>query len=156
MIAVFEFPGPDHADTRGDRRGGMAGVKRIVFRFIALREAGHAAVFPEMIETVFSAGQKLIGIGLMTDVEDDLVFRKIKGPDKGDREFDGPQVAAQVSSGLTDLFNEKPADRSGRFFKPLLVQFSQFFDFRRHEPYFFLSTRYKMSFSINGFDPGRE
>ena len=44
------------------------------------------------VESVGTTGQEFVGVSLVTDIPDDLVFRRFKDAVKGDRQLDGSQV----------------------------------------------------------------
>ena len=56
-----------------------------------------------------------MSIRLMTDIPDDLVFRKIQSQVKRHGQFHSPQVGSQMSSGHTDLLNQELPDLLRQF-----------------------------------------
>ena len=46
----------------------------------------------------------------MADVPDDAVGGAVEGPVQGDREFDHPEVGAEMTAGARDRLDQKEAD----------------------------------------------
>ena len=85
----------------------MRRAEGVVFAFGALREARKPAPLPERADTVAAAGQDLVRIGLMADIPDDPVFRRIENVVEHHGEFDhaepGTEVAARLGDGVDHL-----------------------------------------------------
>jgi hypothetical protein len=56
----------------------MRGAERVVFALAALGEAGQAAALAQRADAVAPAGQDLVRIGLVADVPDQPVARRIE------------------------------------------------------------------------------
>ena len=76
----------------------MRGAERVVFALRALGEAGQPAALSQGADAVAPAGQNLMRIGLMPDVPDQPVNRRVEHVMQRHREFHhakpGPQMPA--------------------------------------------------------------
>ena len=75
----------------------MTGVESVVGALLPLGKAGNAPLLPEGGESVPPPGQDLMGIGLVTDVEDDSILLLRVDPVQGDDQVHRPQAGSQVS-----------------------------------------------------------
>ena len=71
-------------------------------------EAGDAAFFVQVVEA--SAGQNLVGVALMADVEDQFVFWEVEIPVNRHRELHDPKVRREVSAIFRGLLDDLGAD----------------------------------------------
>ena len=78
VLAAGEVARHRHAEAGGDRGRGMRGAERIVVAFGALGETGQAAAGAQRADAVAAAGQDLVRIGLMADVPDQPVARRVE------------------------------------------------------------------------------
>ena len=78
IILTLQVAGAGHAQCRRNRRTGMTGTEGIVLAFAALREAGKTAVLAQRRKLLPASGNNFMDIGLMTYVENNLIFRCIK------------------------------------------------------------------------------
>ena len=85
--------GHRHAEAGRNRRGGMRRAKRIVFALGALGEAGQAAASAQGPDSVAPSGQDLVRIGLVADVPDQPVARRIEDIMQGNRQLDDAKPA---------------------------------------------------------------
>ena len=83
----------------------------VVFAFRALGEAGEAAALTQSSDPVAPSGQDLVRIGLMADVPDDPVGRRIEHIVQRDGQFDHAETGAQMAAG-----HRHRADRLGAQF----------------------------------------
>ena len=72
----------------------------IVFALAALGEAGKAAARAQRMDAVAPAGENLVRIGLMADVPDQPIARRIEDIMERDRQFDDAEPGAQMAPGL--------------------------------------------------------
>ena len=80
----------------------MRGAERVVFAFGALGEAGQSAALAQRADAVAPAGQNLVRIGLMADVPDQPVGRRVEDVVQRDGEFDHAKPGAEMAAGLGD------------------------------------------------------
>ena len=73
----------------------MRGAKRIVVALGALGEAGQAAAGAQRADAVAAAGQDLVRIGLVADVPDQAVARRVEDVMDGGGQFDDAEAGAE-------------------------------------------------------------
>ena len=84
-----------------------AAPNAVVFAFGALGEAGQAAALAQRADPVAPAGQDLVRIGLMADIPDQPVARRVEHVVQRDGQFDDAEAGAEVAAGhrnRTDRF----------------------------------------------------
>ena len=86
----------------------MGGAERIIFALRPLGEAGQAAPLAQSANAVAPPGQDFVRIGLVPDVPDDAVARRIENLMQGQGEFDDAEPGAQMPAS-----NRNGADRFG-------------------------------------------
>ena len=114
QISCAHIPKP-----RRDRSRAVSGVKCIACTFFSLRESAHPAIFSQVIKSVFSSGQDLMCIGLMSYIPYNFILRQIKDQMHCHCKFYYAEIRCQMSSGFTDLLDQELSD--------LLCQFRKFF-----------------------------
>ena len=75
----------------------MRGAKRVVFALGALGEAGQAVALAERADAVAPSGEDLVWIGLMADVPDQAVARRVENVVQGNRQFDDAQTSRRTT-----------------------------------------------------------
>ena len=92
----------------------MRGAERVVLALGALGEAGQAAALAQRADAVAAAGQDLVRIGLVADVPDQPVARRVEHVMQGDGQLDhaeaGAQVAARHRDGVDGLLAQLVGD----------------------------------------------
>ena len=74
----------------------MRGAERIVFALGAFGEAGQPAALAQRADAVAPAGQNLVRIGLMADVPDQPVVRRVEDVMQRNRKLDDAQARAEM------------------------------------------------------------
>ena len=69
-----------------------------------------ALVLADGVEPVAAAGEDLVRIGLVPDVPEDLVLRRVQQAVQRDRELAGAEVGAEVAADLADRVDDQLAD----------------------------------------------
>jgi hypothetical protein len=69
------------------------------------------------VELLAASGKKLVDVGLVADVEDEMVLGRIEDVMHGEREFDHAEVGAEMASGLGEDGDQLLADFSGEDIK---------------------------------------
>ena len=77
----------------------MRGAERIVFALGALGEAGQSAALPQGADAVAPPGQNLVRIGLMPDVPDQPVGRRVEHVMQRHRQFHHAKTGPQMPAG---------------------------------------------------------
>src|ERR1700756_4864343 len=95
----------------------MCGTKRIVFALGPLGETRQPAALTQRADTVAAAGEDLVRIGLVADVPDQPVARRVEHIVQCYCQFDNAQSGAEVTAGdrdsvdgLATQFIGKPAE----------------------------------------------
>jgi hypothetical protein len=91
----------------------VAGAVTIVFAFGAQGESIQALVGPHGFDAVPAAGEHFVDVGLVADVEDELIGGGVKDPVKGDAQFHDAQIRAQVTAGSREGVNQVGPDGFG-------------------------------------------
>ncbi len=108
------------AQRRAHGGAGVAHAERVVLALAALGEAGESAAPAQGAESVAASSQELVHVGLVADVPDDPVARRIEDPVQGDRQLHDAEAGAQM------------APRAGHRRDDLVAQFAaELFELRR-------------------------
>ena len=86
----------------------MRGAERVVFALRALGEAGEAAALAQRTDARAPAGEDLVRIGLMADVPDQPVARRVEHVVQCNRQLDDAEAGAEMAAG-----HRHRADRLG-------------------------------------------
>ena len=97
----------------------MRGAERIVFALGALGEAGQSAALAQGADAVAAVGEDLVRIGLMADVPDQPVGRRVEHVVQRDRQLDDAEAGAEMAAGDRDRVDGLPAQFVGEL--PQLV-----------------------------------
>ena len=81
----------------------------------ALGEAGQASGLAQGLDAVAAPGQDLVRIGLMADVPDDPVFRRVEDVMQGDRQLDDAEAGAEMAAGYGDGVDGRAAQFVGHW-----------------------------------------
>ena len=76
----------------------MSRAERIVFALRPFREAGKSAALSQRPDAAASPGQDFVRIGLMPDVPDQAVLRRVEHIMKGDGELDHPETGPEMAA----------------------------------------------------------
>ena len=104
-IAVFTDAVPHRlleADAVGDRCRSVAGPHDVVLGFGDRAERREAVVLADGRQFVTPPGEDLVGVGLVADIPEDLVLRRVHDAVEGDRDLAGAEVGAEVAADLPD------------------------------------------------------
>ncbi len=80
----------------------MRGAERVIFAFGALGEAGQAAALPQRADAVAPAGENLVRVGLVADVPDQPVSRRVKDIVERDCQLDDAKPRTEMAAGPGD------------------------------------------------------
>ncbi len=106
-------------------RGRVAGAHDVVRRLGARAEGRKAAVFADARQLVAAAGQDLVRVGLVADVPEDLVLRRVEHAVQRDRQLAGAEVGAEVAADLPDRVDDVLAHLLREPLELVLVEFLQ-------------------------------
>ena len=113
-VLALQPGGDGHAERGRDRGRRMGGAEGVVLALVAAREAGDAAELAQRAHALAPAGQDLVRIGLVADVPDDPVARRVEHVVQRDRQLDRAEVGRQVAAGLGDALQHELAQLRGQ------------------------------------------
>ena len=96
-------------DPVADRGRGVARAHDVVLGLEDRAERRQALVLADRAEPLPAAREDLVRIGLMPDVPEDLVRRRVEQAVQGDGQLAGPEVGAEVAADLTDRVDDQLA-----------------------------------------------
>ena len=99
----------------GQCGAGVAGLDPVMVALVARRVARETVLLAQGVELVAPAGQHLVYVGLMAGVEDDRIVRRVEHPVQRQRELDDTEVGAEMSTGCSDLMDQKLSDLVSKF-----------------------------------------
>ena len=76
----------------------MGRSERVVFAFRALGETAQACALPQSSDPIAPTGQDLVRVGLVTDVPDDAIFRRVENIVECDRQFHNAEAGSEVTA----------------------------------------------------------
>ena len=103
----------------------MGGAERVVFALGALGEAGQPAAHAQRADAVAPAGEDLVRIGLVADVPDEPVARRVEHVVQRDGQLDHAEPGAEVAAGDRDGRNRLLAQLVGELAQLVLGQPTQ-------------------------------
>ena len=77
-------------------------------------EAGQPAFLAQRADAVAAAGQDLVRIGLVADIPDQPVVRRVEDIVEGDRQFDHAEAGAEMAAGVRDGVDQFGAQFGGQ------------------------------------------
>ena len=77
----------------------MGGAERVVFALRPLGEAGQAAALAQRADASAPSGEDLVRIGLMADVPDQTVARRVENVVQRHGQFDHAEPGAEMAAG---------------------------------------------------------
>ena len=116
------------AEGRRDGRGGVPGAERVVRALVPLGEAADAVAGAVPLERVAPPGQDLVGVGLVPDVEDELVLGRVEHGVQAHDELHGAQARSQMPRILRAALNHILTDLRAQL---LELRGAEFPDIRR-------------------------
>ena len=135
---AFEIARHRHAERGGDRRRRMRGAEGVVFALGALGETGKSAADAQRANAVAAAGQNLVRIGLMADVPDQFVFRRVEHVMQRDGKLDDAETGAEMSAGDRDRVDCFSAQLIGNLLEignRMSAEVARFFDIFKHQDF---------------------
>jgi hypothetical protein len=114
VVAAGEIAGGGHAERGGERGAGVARAVGVVLGLGAEQEAVEALVGADGVDAVGAAGEHLVDVALVGDVEDELVVRGGEDPVQRDGQLDHAEVRAEVAAGFRKRGDQRVADLRGK------------------------------------------
>ena len=106
----------------GDRGGGVAGAHDVVLGLVDRAEGREAAVLADRVQAVATAGEHLVGVGLVADVPQHLVGGRVEQAVQRHRQLAGAEVRAEVPADLADRVDDQLADLLGHLLELIVVE----------------------------------
>ena len=113
VVPALEVAGDRHAEPGRDRGRGMRRAEWVVLALRAPGEARQPAGLAERPDPVAPAGQDLVRIGLVADVPDQAVARRVEDIVERDRQLDHAEPGAEMAAGDRDGRDRLPAELVG-------------------------------------------
>ena len=115
LLAASQVAGHGHSQCSRERGACVAGSITIVLALGAQHKAVQPARLANGIQAVQPPGEYLVDVRLVTDIEEQLVFRGIEDRVQSQRQFHHSQVRAQMTTGLREGLNQEFADLPRQF-----------------------------------------
>jgi hypothetical protein len=100
----------------------MSGTVGVVFGFSPEHEAVEATGLAHGFKIWIAAGEQFVDVGLMADVESELVGGRVEDGVQGKGEFDHAEVGAEMAAGFREHENHPVADFLRELLKLLGVE----------------------------------
>ena len=114
LLAAAQVARRGHAERGGKRRARVARAEAIVLALGAEHEAVEAVGLADGVETVAAAGEQLVDVGLVADVEDEAVGRRVENGMERDGQFHHAEVRPEMAAGLGQHGNQLLANLLGQ------------------------------------------
>ena len=101
----------------GDRRAGVTSTHDVVLALGPPQESTHSLVLTKRLEPAQPAGEQLVTVGLVADVPEDLVARRVKLSVEGDGDLDRTEARPQVASGERHRVDDGQPHLGGKRFE---------------------------------------
>ena len=98
-VVAGEIARGRHAERRRDRGRAVGGAERVVAALGPLGEAGQAARLAQRADPRAPPGQDLVRVGLVADVPDQLVARRVEHVVQRHRQLDHAEPGAEMAAG---------------------------------------------------------
>ena len=102
--------GPCHADGQRKSCVAVARDESVVLALIGVRKAGKAIQLAELIKPLPAARQQFMGVTLVADIKNDLVFGGLQHPVQGNGQLHCAQIGGQVAARFRHMVQQKAPD----------------------------------------------
>jgi hypothetical protein len=126
MRVAGKLVGDREAERRRDRGRAVRCSERVVVALASLGEARQASALAQRADPVAASGQDLVGIGLVADVPNELVARRIEHIVERDRELDDTEARAKMAAGHRHCGNRLVPKLFGKLGELRLVEPPEF------------------------------
>ncbi len=100
LAATAEIARGRHAQGGGEGGAGVTRPEAVVLAFGPEHEAVEAVGLADGVEPVPAAGEEFVDIGLVADVEDEIVGGSVENGVQGDGQLDHAEVGPEMAAGL--------------------------------------------------------
>ena len=109
VVAPGEIACGGHAKRGRERGAGVTRTIRVMLRLRTQKEPVEAFVGADRVNAIGAAGEHLVDIALVGDIEDKLVLGRGKHAVQRDAQLDDAEVRAEVAAGLRKRGDERVA-----------------------------------------------
>ena len=102
--------GPRHADGQRKSRVAVARDESVVLALIGVRKTGKSVQLAELIKPLPAARQQFMGVTLVADIKNDLVFGGLQHPVQGNGQLHCAQIGGQVAARFRHMVQQKAPD----------------------------------------------
>ena len=113
LVGAEAVAGSGHAERGGKGGAGVTRAVAVVLALTAEQETIQALVLANRGKAVETAGEELVDIALVADIEEKLVARRVEHTVQGDREFHDTEVRAEVTAGFGEDLDEFATNLAG-------------------------------------------
>ena len=100
LVGTEAVPGGGHAERGGEGGAGVTRAVAVMFALAAEQEAVQSLVLADRGKAIESAGEELVDIALVADIEEELVARRVEDSVQGECEFHNAEVRAEMAAGF--------------------------------------------------------
>jgi hypothetical protein len=100
LVGAEAVAGSGHAERGGEGGAGVTRAVAVVLALTAEQETIQALVLANRGKAVETAGEELVDIALVADIEEKLVARCVEDSVQSDREFHDTEVRAEMAAGF--------------------------------------------------------
>jgi hypothetical protein len=113
-LLVLDAHRRGHAGGGGDRGRGVADAEGVVLALGAVAERREAAEAADRLQALAAPGEHLVRIGLVTDVPDQAVVRRVEAAVQRDRQLDGTEIGGEVTADAAQRLDQIAAHFNGQ------------------------------------------
>jgi len=110
LVTSGEITPSSHAEGGGESGAGVACAVAIVFAFSSEQEAIQAMMLTNGVYAVPAAGEHLVDVALMRDVEDEAILGRVEDAVQSDGKLHDAEIRPEMAAGLAEGFDECLAD----------------------------------------------
>ena len=99
---MHQIPSLSDSERSRDGRSRVSRIVTVVFALFAFWKARNAALFPQSGKSVHATAQKLIGITLMSHIENNFILGKIEYVKQRDGRFHRTEIRRKMSAAFGD------------------------------------------------------
>ncbi len=118
-ILALSIASNRHSECRRQRSRSVTRTKGIVFRLISPQKPREAAVLLDRVKLVTTTRQDLVSIGLMSNVPDQSIIRRIENVMHRHSQFDRTEARPGVPADLRTSIYDKLPDLISNFLQVL-------------------------------------
>ena len=100
LVGTEAVPGGGHAERGGEGGAGVTRAVAVMFALAAEQEAVQSLVLADRGKAIESAGEELVDIALVADIEEELVARRVEDSVQSEGELHDAEVRAEMAAGF--------------------------------------------------------